>query len=131
MTIALWYSLYAAIAVGTNIAVQYMVLSMYQGRYALYVAMAIGTVVGLVVKYALDKRSLFRYQTKGVGENMRTFILYATIGGVLTLVFWAVELGFDALFPYQQAKYVGAVIGLTLGYLAKYQLDKRFVFIKP
>ena len=33
------------------------------------------------------------------------------------------------LFRTEAMRYVGAVIGLSIGYVAKYRLDKRFVFI--
>jgi hypothetical protein len=37
---------------------------------------------------------------------------------------------FDYLINHESAKYVGAVIGLTIGYVSKYFLDKKYVFIE-
>ena len=38
-------------------------------------------------------------------------------------------MAFYYLLPNPNAKYIGAVIGLSIGYIIKYFLDKRFVFI--
>jgi putative flippase GtrA len=43
---------------------------------------------------------------------------------ITTFVFW----GFDYLFNSIPMRYLGAVIGLSIGYIIKYQLDKKFVF---
>ena len=51
------------------------------------------------------------------------------MGVFTTLIFWGTELGFNAVFASGKAKYVGAVIGLTVGYVIKYFLDRKFVFI--
>ena len=34
----------------------------------------------------------------------------------------------EAFSDDRHMRYVGAVIGLTIGYMTKYQLDRRFVF---
>jgi len=45
-----------------------------------------------------------------------------------TFIFWGTEIGFDAFFENENAKYFGAVIGLSIGYIIKYFLDKKYVF---
>jgi len=90
--------------------------------------MAIGTLNGLILKYFLDKRFIFNYQTNSKTEDAEKFFLYSLMGIVTTLIFWVVEISFDYFFKHPAAKYYGAVLGLTLGYIIKYQLDKRFVF---
>ena len=56
------------------------------------------------------------------------FLLYALTGVVTTMVFWFSEIFFDIMFDFDSAKYVGAIIGLSIGYIAKYYLDKKYVF---
>lgn len=126
--IAFRYALCAAAATVVNLATQAVSLAAYDGMYALYLAMALGTGAGLVVKYALDKRFIFAFRAVSVGEDLVTFMLYSALSVATTLVFWGTELLFDALFPYEWAKFVGAAIGLTIGYTAKYFLSRRFVF---
>ena len=50
------------------------------------------------------------------------------MGILTTIIFWVVEIGFDIIFKFDSAKYIGATIGLSIGYIAKYILDKNFVF---
>ena len=91
----------------------------------------IGTGVGLITKYILDKKYIFFYQTKTMIKNLTTFILYTSTGVITTAVFWGFELSFYFAFPETQAaKYVGGIIGLTIGYTLKYFLDKHLVFKK-
>lgn len=126
--IAIMYTIFALIATAANIGAQELFVQMYFGLYAISLAILVGTAVGLVLKYALDKRYIFKYQTHTLQHNSKTFTLYTVMGLATTLIFWGFELGFDALFQTKEMRYLGGVIGLTIGYYVKYQLDKRFVF---
>lgn len=128
MTLAIKYLLFAILATGINIGTQYTSLSIYSGQFSLYLAMIWGTLAGLIVKYVLDKKYIFQFQTKDIKEDSIKFVLYSLMGIVTTLIFWGFELTFDAVFSFEQAKYAGAVFGLSIGYMTKYQLDKRYVF---
>jgi putative flippase GtrA len=50
------------------------------------------------------------------------------MGLLTTVIFWGFEWAFQLLYETKEMRYLGGVIGLALGYLTKYQLDKRFVF---
>ncbi len=45
-----------------------------------------------------------------------------------TAIFWATETGFWLAFGTHAAREIGAVLGLAVGYVVKYQLDRRYVF---
>lgn len=122
------YTLFAVLSMGINILFQELSLLVYTAHYALYVSILAGTLAGLVVKYLLDKRYIFRYRTFSMLENGKTFIMYSLMGVATTLVFWGFELSFEFLFRSKAMRYTGAVIGLAIGYYLKYHLDKRFVF---
>lgn len=126
--LALRYTLFAAIATCINLLSQEAMIRVYGGLYALYVSMAVGTVTGLVCKYLLDKHYIFAYSTRSGHEDIRKFITYTLTGGFTTALFWGFELGFEYWYETRTARYVGAVIGLSLGYALKYRLDKHFVF---
>ncbi len=51
------------------------------------------------------------------------------MGVFTTLLFWGVEYSFIYFFATHTMRYIGAVIGLILGYGCKYLLDKKFVFV--
>jgi putative flippase GtrA len=128
MKLAVLYALLAAIATAANIGSQEVVVQIYQGAYALMLSVAVGTGVGLVAKYLLDKRFIFRFQARSAVHETRTFLLYAFTGVFTTLIFWGFEFGFDYLFQSKEGRYLGGILGLAIGYVTKYQMDRRFVF---
>jgi putative flippase GtrA len=128
MKLAITYAVLALIATITNIAAQDLVLRSYRGAPSLLISIFTGTLVGLVVKYLLDKHYIFRFRSRNALHDAQTFTLYALTGVGTTAVFWGFEFGFDAIFANTPMRYCGAVIGLTIGYVSKFQLDRRFVF---
>ena len=123
-----WYAFFAAISIAANLGSQKIAFWLYQGRFAVPLSVCVGTAVGLIVKYLLDKAWIFRYPHRSVAHGIQTFTLYVVMGLGTTAIFWAVEFGADAIFHSEPARLAGGAIGLTLGYIAKYHLDKRFVF---
>jgi putative flippase GtrA len=128
MKILFRYSLFAAIATALNLISQEFALAIYTGPLSLYLAILAGTGAGLVSKYFLDKLFIFNLQSHNWNDDLNRFIAYSVTGVVTTLIFWGFELSFEWIFATRQARYLGAVIGLSIGYLLKYQLDKRYVF---
>jgi len=128
--IALKYTLFAAIATVVNILGQEIFLFLYENAYAITLSVLAGTLVGLLTKYVLDKKYIFQFKVKSVKHDTATFILYTSMGLVTTAIFWAFEFAFEYLFQVKEMRYLGAVIGLAIGYYLKYQLDKRVVFIE-
>lgn len=87
-----------------------------------------GTAVGLPIKYVLDKKYIFRFTAQNVLHDTRLFVLYSVMAVVTTAIFWGTELLFQIAFGTEALRLTGGAIGLVVGYLIKYQLDKRFVF---
>jgi putative flippase GtrA len=131
MKLAITYTVFAIIATIANIATQDISIHIYVGAYSLMLSVVAGTAVGLILKYILDKRYIFRFQTRNITHNSKLFVLYTLMGIVTTMIFWFFEFGFNHFFQTKQMRYLGGVIGLAIGYLVKYQLDKRFVFRAP
>jgi putative flippase GtrA len=123
-----WYALFAMISMAANLGSQKLAYHLYQAAYAVPASVCIGTAAGLIVKYLLDKAWIFRYEHRSVAHGMRTFALYVVMGLGTTGIFWVVEFAANALFHTEDARLAGAALGLTIGYIAKYHLDKRFVF---
>jgi putative flippase GtrA len=128
MKLAATYATFSIIATATNIGAQDLVIRIYKGAFDVLLALAIGTGVGLIVKYILDKRYIFRFRPRNAIHDGRTFALYTLMGLATTLIFWGFEFGFHVLFAEKEMRYLGGIIGLAIGYWAKYHLDKRFVF---
>lgn len=126
--IAFRYVLFAIISTLVNLAFQYLSFLLYSGFLSLYIAMFVGTLAGLILKYILDKKYIFFHETKSKKEDSKKFFLYSLMGVFTTFIFWGFEIGFDYFLEFEGAKYLGAVVGLAIGYIVKYNLDKKFVF---
>ncbi len=126
--IAIKYTLFAILSTFFNLLFQYLSFLVYSDFASLYVAMFMGTLAGLVVKYILDKKFIFYHKPNGKVDDAKKFIRYTIMGIFTTFIFWGAEIWFDMYFEEENAKYVGAVTGLGIGYIIKYFLDKRFVF---
>ena len=129
LMLALKYTLFATISILTNLLFQYLSFQLYSGFASLYLAMLIGTMTGLVTKYILDKKWIFHHSPKDKKDDAKKFIHYSVMGVFTTIIFWGTEIAFDYLFESPNAKYFGAIIGLCVGYVIKYYLDKNYVFI--
>jgi len=119
------YAIFAVVAVVVNLAVQRGVLAM---SFGLLAALAAGTAAGLVVKYLLDKVWIFDDRAAGLAAHGRRFTLYTLMGVATTAIFWGVESAAWAIWRTDAAREAGAVLGLAIGYVVKYRLDRRFVF---
>lgn len=127
--VAAWYTGLGIFAAVINIAVQSAMIFLYKGRYAIELSIVIGTGMGALLRYVLTKRHVFDFQANNIRHDSRLFVLYSTLGVFTTALFWAIEYGFYWIFKTDEMRYMGAVIGLSVGYVIKYQLDKNFVFV--
>lgn len=122
------YSGFAVLATLANLGAQRAVLGLGETPMLFALAVLAGTGVGLVVKYLLDKRWIFDDRSTGLAAHGRRFSLYTAMGLVTTAIFWATETAFWMLWQTHLAREIGAVLGLAVGYVVKYHLDRRFVF---
>lgn len=126
--LAVNYAIFALIATAANIGAQDLIIRTYNGAFGILISVVVGTGVGLVVKYVLDKRYIFRFRARSVAHDTQIFALYTVMGLATTTIFWGFEFGFHHIFETKEMRYLGGVIGLIIGYLTKYCLDKRYVF---
>lgn len=127
--LALRYTLFALIATVVNIVTQDIATAIYTGAHALWLGIFAGTGTGLVTKYLLDRRWIFMQARGSLAEHSRKFSLYTLMGVATTVIFWGTEWLFDHLSGGDEFwRYFGAVVGLAIGYITKYRLDRRFVF---
>lgn len=131
LSLAALYAVFAAIATGVNIGTQALVHAALGDPVGLYVGILAGTGTGLVVKYLLDRRWIFAFTARSRVHEARTFVVYTLFSVVTTLIFWGTELAFQAIWGTATMRYAGAVLGLAVGYTAKYLLDRRFTFVDP
>jgi len=128
MTPFLRYLAFAVIATVINLGLQRVVLAIRSDEAGFAMALVIGTLGGLVVKYLLDKRWVFDDRSTGLAQNSRKFGLYAALGLITTAIFWGTETAFWLIWQSHSMREAGAVLGLAIGYVIKYLLDRRYVF---
>lgn len=127
-TLILRYTAFAVVATLANLGMQRLVLIAGDSAAVFAAAVIAGTAVGLVVKYLLDKRWIFEDASTGLSAHSKRFTLYTAMGLVTTVIFWGFETAAWVIWGTDLARETGAVIGLAIGYVVKYNLDRRFVF---
>lgn len=127
-TLVFRYTLFAVIATIANLGLQRLVFLAGDTAPVFMAAVFAGTLVGLVVKYILDKRWIFADMGQGLRAHSKKFSLYTTMGVITTAIFWGTEATFWYVWKTDAMRELGAVLGLAVGYVIKYQLDRRYVF---
>lgn len=129
LTIAVLYTLFAAFSTAINIGAQMLSIWLYTGLYAIELSILVGTAAGLPLRYTLEKRHIFAFESQGIAHDGQLFVLYSFMGVFTTAIFWGVEYAFQLIFGTDTMRYIGGVVGLAIGFYVKYQLDKKFVFV--
>ena len=122
------YAGFAVIATLANLATQRLVFLFGDGTIIFVLAVGAGTLVGLVLKYLLDKRWIFGDISTGVKAHGKKFSMYTAMGISTTAIFWGTETLFWFVWQTTLMRELGAIIGLSIGYLVKYNLDRIYVF---
>lgn len=121
------YGLFAILAMLANLVTQEVVIRITPVA-ALPLSILMGTAAGFILKYLLDKKWVFDDGYNGHRQELQKITLYGAFSVLTTLIFWGFEVVFWAIWRTDFAKYTGAVIGLAIGYIAKFALDRTFVF---
>ncbi|MBF9195918.1 GtrA family protein [Microvirga terrestris] len=121
------YVLFATVATLINLAIQEIVVQMAPVA-PITLSILMGTAAGCVLKYVLDKKWVFDDDYGGHRQEAQKVTLYGAFSVLTTLVFWGFEVAFWMIWQTDLAKYPGAILGLAIGYAAKFILDRTFVF---
>jgi putative flippase GtrA len=127
------YVVFCVIAMATNLGTQAVLNWLLIGQgvgsdVRLLVVLGGGTLAGLVIKYVLDKRYIFEDHSRDLSSHAKKFSMYTAMGLVTTAIFWISEAVFYLIVPTTAGLLIGGAIGLSVGYVIKYHLDRRFVF---
>lgn len=128
MRTVLLYALFAALATAVNLLTQILSIWSYSGLLSIPVSVLMGTIAGIVVKYLLDKKYIFRVSYSTADQHIRSASFYLLASILTTLVFWGTEAAFHFAFDSAGMRYLGGALGLAAGYVMKYNLDRRFAF---
>ena len=122
------FVLFALISTLFNLLTQRVILSFKTTNLFFIIAILSGTIVGLIIKFFLDKSFIFFDKKNDISHLTKKFGLYTFMGIFSTLIFWGTEAFFWIIWRQENMRELGAILGLTIGYIIKYRLDKRFVF---
>ena len=101
----------------------------YKGPFSIEISIFVGTATGLPLRYFLEKRYIFNFTSRNLVHDGKLFIFYSAMGVITTLIFWGTEYAFHLIYNTDLMRYIGGILGLSIGFYVKYQLDKKFVFV--
>ena len=127
--IAVSYTLFAVLSTAINIGSQMLSIWIYKGPLSIEISILIGTAMGLPLRYFLEKRYIFNFTSKNLVHDGKLFVFYSAMGVITTLIFWGTEYAFHLVYDTDLMRYLGGIIGLSIGFYVKYQLDKKYVFV--
>ena len=130
ITLLVKYVIFSILATFLNLFTQRIILNIKDDQIFFIIAISFGTLIGLIVKYILDKRWIFYDKSSGIKTHRNQFGLYSMMGIGTTSIFWGTETLFWLTWKINSMRELGAIIGLSMGYIIKYRLDKRYVFNK-
>lgn len=58
-----------------------------------------------------------------------SILFIASMGVITTLIFWGTEYAFHLIYDRDFMRYPGSIIGLSISFYVKYQLDKKYMFV--
>lgn len=120
------YLFFCFLAIVANLGLQAFAHELLQ--VSDWLSIGLGTAGGLVLKYILDKKFIFFAEKTTAVRDLSRFVIYTLFGLFTTFVFWSIEWAFIKLSDHPNARYLGGIIGLSLGYYIKYKLDRKWVF---
>ena len=127
--IAVIYTLIAVLSTAINIGSQMLSIWIYKGPLSVEISILVGTAMGLPLRYFLEKRYIFNFTSKNLLHDGKLFVFYSAMGVITTLIFWGTEYAFHLIYDTDFMRYLGGIIGLSIGFYVKYQLDKKYVFV--
>lgn len=124
------YAIFALFAIIINLSAQALVYFLLGNEFpfVLFLALTVGTGSAVIVKYFLDQKWVFSHSAQGLSKHAKQFGAYSLTGVITTALFWGVEITFDLLTQSAIYRYLGGALGISLSYVLKYCLDKRYVF---
>lgn len=128
--ISVLYTFFAVLSTIINIGSQILSVWVYKGPYSVEISILVGTAAGLPLRYFLEKRYIFDFTSQNLAHDGKLFIFYSAMGVITTIIFWGTEYAFHLIYDTDLMRYVGGILGLAIGYFVKYQLDKKYVFVK-
>ena len=122
------YTLISALSIVINLSAQMLSMLGYKGANSVELSILVGTVASFPLRFLLEKRYIFNCRSRKLSQGGEMFVLYGGTSMITTLIFWGIEYSFHLACGSDVVRYVGAIVGLGIGFYVKYLLDKKYVF---
>ena len=96
--IAVLYTLFAVVSTAINIGSQILSIWIYKGPFSIEISILIGTIVGLPLRYVLEKKYIFDFTSENFTHDGKLFVFYSAMGVITTLIFWGTEYAFHLIY---------------------------------
>ena len=127
--IVMLYTFFALLSTVINIGSQMLSIWSYKGPFYIEISIFVGTAIGLPLRYFLEKHYIFSFTSNSLLHDGKLIAFYCAMGVITTLIFWGTEYAFHLIYGSDFMRYIGGIVGLSIGFYVKYQLDKKFVFV--
>lgn len=127
MKIVAKYSFISFISILFNVIAQFIFTKLFYYNYNFLIEMFLGSISGVTVKIILDRTYIFYYMNEKSIGNILRFVVYSFFEIISILLFIILEVIFNFFIPIPFSRYLGVIIGLSIGYSIKYHFDKRYI----
>tara|TARA_B100000989_G_scaffold299003_1_gene291845 strand:- start:5206 stop:5595 length:390 start_codon:yes stop_codon:yes gene_type:complete len=120
------YILVSLISIIANIALQILFLEVYTKMYRVELSIIIATALTMPARYVLERKFIFsriRYSS-----DTKSFLVYTFSACIATVIFIVTEYVFHLVFANDALRYLGGMIGLSLGFYFKFWFDTLKVY---
>ncbi len=125
------YWFFVVLSIALNISIQEIVFFLESKDSILQasmVAMIIAIIITFIFKYIADKKYVYKYEIEKMYDK-KSLVFYLIFSLFTTFLFFVVELFFIfVLKDIEFKKEIGATLGLLIGYIIKFILDKNITF---
>ena len=121
------YLILCFFAIFLNIVSQQIFLLFFAGPYSIEISILIGTIMTFFLRFYLEKNFVF-LKDKFSFKTESMLYMYFVSSIFTTLIFWIFEYSFHLFFDTDFLRYIGATIGLLVGFYIKYKIDKGLTF---
>jgi putative flippase GtrA len=130
------YLVFAALTIALNLGVftfckWFLEKNITAEKYQIYIkyfSKLAGIAAGFVVKYALDKIYVFDDISQNVAEEVKKVGIYGLFSVFTTVLLFLISEVIERNVNWKHKTHIAWLIGLIVGYVIKFFLDKTFVF---
>jgi len=120
------YFCVASSSIVLNILIQFLSVQIYRGIFFIELSIIIATLLTMPTRYFIEKNYVF-YGLQKSSDSL-SFSMYTFSAIVSTIIFWSIEYSFHLIYYSDLLRYLGGILGLSIGFIIKFFIDKLYIF---